>query len=360
MRPEVFQQRSHAVIVDVNRQVANSVASAQRDLPDATLSPRVVLGYFDWVYRGRNIGTRAEILTDLQNRFEWLGYTSVQPPPIPPRFSGISDGAASSSEADTPGALWFCGSQANTMTCEGIDAFAEEDNTNFCLYEVSSRPWKYTNCRRRLSTISNRCISYLPRSRWTCNAETNEMECRATAWTAEADGCDEPSLFEPDYQPFCVPSTATADSSMLVANTWTGDECGVGGAECSLDLAMLQPAGDTLAGEASVPGDVVLDPPPTGPSSGNPTPRGTTGNQWLVNFTFAAPLLANECPLATPATQIAALSVDGGSCTRCPMNSSSPVEGAIDSLSLSLSPLRLRHGPHRDARCGFDERRGTW
>ena len=171
------------------------------------------------------------------------------------------------------------------------------------------------------------------------------MEGRATAWTAEADGCDEPSLFEPDYQPFCVLSTATADSSMLVASTWTGDECGVGGAECSLDLAMLQPAGDTLAGEASVPGDVVLDPPPTGPSSGNPTPRGTTGNQWLVKFTFAAPLLTSECPAGyTRNADSGTCSiceagryrpsgpVDGWSCTRCPMNSSSPVEGAIGSL----------------------------
>ena len=171
------------------------------------------------------------------------------------------------------------------------------------------------------------------------------MECRATAWTAKADGCDDPSLFDRDYQPLCVPSTATADSSMFVASTWTGDECGVGGAECSLDLAMLQPAGDRLAGEALVPGDVVLDPPPTVPSSGNPTPRGTTGNQWLVNFTFAAPLLASECPAGYTRNADSGTcsiceagryrpsgSVDGGSCTRCHMNSSSPVDGAIDSL----------------------------
>ena len=59
--------------------------------------------FFNWVYNGRNIGTRAEILTDLQNRSKWLGYSSVQPPPIPPRFFEISDGAASSSEVDTPG-----------------------------------------------------------------------------------------------------------------------------------------------------------------------------------------------------------------------------------------------------------------
>ena len=160
---------------------------------------------------GRNIGIRAEILTDTQNKSKWLGYSTVLPPPIPPQFFEVSDGAASSSEVDTPGALWSCDEQAHTMTCEGIDAFAEEVNTNFCLYEVSSRPWKYTNCRRRLSTTSNRTISYHPGSRWTCNTETNEMECRATAWTAEAGGCDEPSLFDPDYQPFCVPSTATAN-----------------------------------------------------------------------------------------------------------------------------------------------------
>ena len=177
------------------------------------------------------------------------------------------------------------------------------------------------------------------------------MECRATAWTAKADGCDDPSLFDRDYQPLCVPSTATADSSMFVASTWTGDECGAGGAECSLDLAMLQqPAGDTLAGEALVPGDVVLDPPPTVPSSGNPTPRGTTGNQWLVNFTFAASLLASECPAGYTRNADSGTcsiceagryrpsgSVDGGSCTRCPMNSSSPVEGAIDSLSFAFA-----------------------
>ncbi len=90
-------------------------------------------------------------MTDLQNRSTWLGYSSVQPPPIPPRFFEISDGSASCSEVDTPGALWFCDGRANTMTREGIDAFAKVDNTNFCLHEVSSRPWKCTNCRRQLN-----------------------------------------------------------------------------------------------------------------------------------------------------------------------------------------------------------------
>ena len=73
--------------------------------------------------------------------------------------------------------------------------------------------------------------------------------------------------------------------------------------------------------------------------------RVATGNQSRANFTFVAPLLASEChpgytrnadsgtcSICEAGRYRPSGSVDGGSCTRCPMNSSSPVEGASDSL----------------------------